>query len=347
MRRCGNGRTRAFRRAPAPLAAWTAALAALAVVLAPQSSASPGDTVANMPSVQGPAQSSPGPAIAFDKANPGHAPAGANDFSCKPTSARPYPVLLAHGTDATAYADFAALAPYLRAQGYCVFVVNYGAGKGRLDFSAGTGEERPTYGTADIRLSAAEIGAAVTRIMSSTGAAKVHLAGFSQGANVTRYYVNRLGGAPVTATWTGIASPTYGGQFYGTSTVANASPAGHTVIEEAFAPALVQQLEGSSFLAELNAGGDTVPGVRYTTISSRLDEVVQPQSNMLLRGPGAQNLFVQDVCPVDLSGHFGLTYSPTVRQLIVKVLDPQAPEVRCEPVPPGRGFVETVIGNNS
>ena len=33
---------------------------------------------------------------------------------------------------------------------------------------------------------------------------------------------------------------------------------------------------GSGFLAQLNAGGDPAPGVSYTVIESRDDEVVTP-----------------------------------------------------------------------
>ncbi len=41
----------------------------------------------------------------------------------------------------------------------------------------------------------------------------------------------------------------------------------------------VEQEAGSGFLAQLNAGGDTVRGVSYTVIESRDDEVVTPYAS--------------------------------------------------------------------
>ncbi|MDI9941770.1 lipase, partial [Rhodococcus sp. IEGM 1351] len=70
--------------------------------------------------------------------HPDTAPAGANDFSCTPAPDHPEPVVLAHGTDASADADWAALSPMLAADGYCLFALNYGGAPGA-----------DSYGTAD------------------------------------------------------------------------------------------------------------------------------------------------------------------------------------------------------
>ena len=55
----------------------------------------------------------------------------------------------------------------------------------------------------------------------------------------------------------------------------------------ALCTACVQQEAGSAFLANLNAGGDTVAGVSYTVIESRNDEVVTPYTSAFLSGPGS------------------------------------------------------------
>src|SRR5947208_46799 len=45
-----------------------------------------------------------------------------------------------------------------------------------------------------------------------------------------------------------------------------------------------EQAAGSPFLTNLNAGGDTVPGVNYTVIESENDEVVTPYTSAFLTG---------------------------------------------------------------
>ncbi|WP_278313020.1 esterase/lipase family protein [Lolliginicoccus levis] len=296
-----------------------------------------------MPTVTGPFQPTPILAKRADKANPGLAPEGANDFACRPGDRSP--VLLVHGTDASAYSDFASLAPRLRLEGYCVFALNYGVGEPGLDLSPTSGHDVPTYGTADIRSSAAEVADAVQRIQRATGASTVDLVGFSQGANVARYYTNKLGGARHVDAWIGIATPTYGNGAFSTIT---AIPGAPELLAEALAPALVQQIEGSDFLRELNSPVDTVAGVSYTTINTRHDEVIQPLQNAALRGPGARGIILQDLCPLDMSGHFQLLYNLTVHDLVLGALDPRhEPSAACQMMAPGVGLVETFVASNS
>ncbi|WP_245668722.1 esterase/lipase family protein [Nocardia xishanensis] len=264
-------------------------------------------------------------------------PMGTNDFGCRPTAAHPRPVVLAHGTDSTAYSDWSAIGPQLVAAGFCVFAPNYGGAPGA-----------DTYGTEDLRASAYQIGQFVDLVLDSTGAAEVDLVGFSQGANVTRYYTNKLGGAAKVGKWVGVASPTYGGVMYGLVPVAQVIPGALDVFAKVTSTAAVQQAQGSPIMLELNAGGDTVPGVRYVTIGSRVDEMIQPFSNIALRGPGAENLVVQDLCPDNLTGHFHMVYDPFVQELVLQALDPEhAPTPTCEPVALGTGIPQVIIAGNS
>ncbi|MBF6170375.1 esterase/lipase family protein [Nocardia blacklockiae] len=288
-----------------------------------------------VPTDPGPPQPEHMTAAWYTKTHPSATPAGTNDFACRPGPDHPRPVVLAHGTDASAYTDWAAVGPVLARAGYCVFAVNYG---GRPDAIR-------DFGTEDMWLSARQIGEFVDRVRAATGAPQVDLVGFSQGANVTRYYVNKLGGAPAVGQWIGLASPSYGGVMYGLVPLADAIPGLWWAFEQVTSSAAVQQAAGSPFMRALNAGGDTVPGVRYTTIGSRVDEMIQPNENMALRGPGAVNILLQDTCPVDLTGHFHLVYDPLVWQLLLNALDPahaRAPE--CRFVPLGTGIPEVILG---
>ncbi|MEU6558377.1 esterase/lipase family protein [Nocardia nova] len=327
--------------------AWRRTLAATAAVCATvlgsasgsaEPPASPPDTrPVVVPTEWGPPQPEHLAASRYLKAHPAATPWGTNDFGCRPTSRHPRPVILAHGTDATAYTDWAGIGPQLAAAGFCVFVPDYG---GKPDAKS--------FGTEDLWASSRQFGAFVDRVLTATGARQVDLVGFSQGATVTRYYVNKLGGAPKVGQWIGLASPTYGGVMYGLVPLADAVPGLWDAYERVTSLAAIQQAQGSPFLRELNAGGDTVPGVRYTTIGSRVDEMIQPFTNIALTGPGATDIVLQDLCPIDLTGHFHMVYDPFVQQVLLTLLDPaDAPLPRCAPVPLGTGIPEVILGAHS
>lgn len=289
-----------------------------------------------VPSVPGPAQFSHADAIRYSEANPNSTPPGVNDTSCVPSPNHPNPVILVHGTDATAYADWAGLGPVLQTQGYCAYALNYGASP-----------DGKTYGYSDIRDSAAELKDFTEQVLARTGAEKVDIVGYSQGAAVSRYYTNELGGAAVVDEWIGIASPTYGGNAYGFSPVVQSIPGGTTAVSSEFGPALVQLLQGSEFLNQLNAHGDTVPGVHYTSIATRVDETIQPYTNALFHDPEVTNIVVQDVCPINNVAHFTITYDPTTLGLVLAALDPSAGIVPyCGPVPLGAGILDVVVASN-
>src|SRR5215212_455181 len=57
---------------------------------------------------------------------PGISPPGANDWSCQPTARRPVPVILVHGTFGDMTVSWNALSPLLKADGFCVFALDYG-----------------------------------------------------------------------------------------------------------------------------------------------------------------------------------------------------------------------------
>ncbi len=293
-------------------------------------------SAAAAPSSPGPAQNNHADAIRYSSNNPNAAPPGANEAGCLPTQEHPRPVILVHGTDGSAYSDWAGFSPALVAAGYCVYALNYGASP-----------DGTSYGFGDIRDSAQELKEFTQSVLAGSGAEKADLIGYSQGAAVTRYYTNRLGGADSVDKWIGIASPTYGGTAYGLSPVIQRVPVFTKMASSQLGPALVQLMQGSSFLTELNSGGDTVPGVEYTSIATAVDETIQPYTNALFRDGGVHNVVVQDVCPQDNVAHFTFTYDPTTLGLVLDALDPAA-EITplCTSVPLGAGILEVVIASN-
>lgn len=314
------------------------AIASAIALVGGTASADPaGGSVDFVPTDPGPVAHTHAEASEYSENHPGSAPPGTNNFACVPTTEHPRPLVLAHGTDSDSYSDFAALAPLLADSGWCVFAVDYGRAPGE-----------DGYGTGDIRVSAEQFGRFVDRVRSATGAAEVDVIGYSQGATVTRWYINRLGGAHVVDHWVGLASPSYGGTFYGLGSAAATIPGAVDAVGSVLSEALVQQLQGSDVLGELNTPVDTVPGVRYTTIGSAVDEVIQPASNIALRGPGATNLVIQDLCPADMTGHFNMVYDRFTLETVRHVLAPErfAPGT-CVAVPFGTGIPEVVLQSNS
>lgn len=71
-------------------------------------------------------------------------------------------------------------------------------------------------------------------------------------------------------------------------------------------PGLEDQIVGSEFLKKLNSKPDTVPGVKYTVISTKYDEIATPYKSQQLSGPNVRNVVIQDLCRLDVSEHIAL-----------------------------------------
>ena len=215
-----------------------------------------------------------------------------NNYSCKPSAAHPRPVVLVHGTFANSVDNWLGLAPYLVNRGYCVFSLDYGQ----------LPDVPLIHGLGPIDVSAGQLATYVDKVLAATGAAKADIVGHSQGGMMPRYYLKFLGGAAKVNALVGIAPDNHGTTLLGLTRLLPYFPGAADLLTEN-TPALADQVAGSAFLTKLNAGGDTVPGVRYTVIATRYDEVVTPYRSQFLSGPDVRNVLLQDLCPVDLSEH--------------------------------------------
>lgn len=285
-----------------------------------------------------PATADPGPelhsfVVAFGHSisRPDLDPPGANDWSCRPSTKHPRPVVLVHGTWENRYNNFAQLSPALKRNGYCVFALNYGDTDDNL-------LSQPEFikGNGDIRASAKELATFVDRVLAATGTAKVDIVGHSQGGMMPRQYLKFEGGASKVATLVSLGATHHGTTLSGIGTfVRKLGLLGLT--PPVLGAAAQQQVAGSDFLTNLNAGGDTVPGVSYVVIATRYDEVTTPyRSTFLTAGPGATvtNITLQDGCPIDLSDHLSMTYSWRAIGFVRRALDPAAPPAPCLPNAP-------------
>ncbi|MGH8922798.1 MAG: esterase/lipase family protein, partial [Actinomycetes bacterium] len=115
-------------------------------------------------------------------------PPGSNDWTCRPSSAHPNPVVLVHGLLASKSVNWQTMSPLLANAGYCVYALTYGrvTPVPPLDrFGGLTVMER----------SAEELAAFVDRVRDATGAERIDLVGHSEGTLMPQYWLQFLGGA--------------------------------------------------------------------------------------------------------------------------------------------------------
>ena len=72
-------------------------------------------------------------------------------------------------------------------------------------------------------------------------------------------------------------------------------------------------------------GGIAVPGVSYTSIVTRNDELVAPYTSGIESAPNMTNLVVQMQCPPDQAEHVSMAADPVVAQDVLNALDPNHP----------------------
>jgi len=268
-------------------------------------------------------------AYGYAHVSPTASPPGANDWSCQPSAAHPRPVVLVHGTFADMSDSWQALSPLLKNHGYCVFALNYGSYSG----SGAIG----VYAVGDIANSAQELGAFVDRVLAATGAAEVDLVGHSQGGMMPRYYLKYLGGAAKVHTLVGLSPSNHGTTLDGLFTLAGFFP-GASQFTGALCPACQQQEAGSAFITNLNSGGETVPGVEYTVIQTRYDQVVTPYTSAFLSGSGVTNVLLQNQCILDFGDHLSMPYDHIADADVLTALDPLHPQhPLCTPIAPTEG----------
>ncbi|KAB2368167.1 alpha/beta fold hydrolase [Actinomadura montaniterrae] len=244
---------------------------------------------------------------------------GANIWSCRPSAAHPYPVVIVHGTTSNFGSAGAMMAPALANAGYCVYGFNYG----ETSLTAGH-----VYGLGEVAASARTMSAFVDRVLAATGAPKVDVIGGSQGGMMPNYYIKRLGGAARVRTMIGLAPTNHGTTMQG---LVNLGRSLHVLglVNDAYrfvgAPTYPEQEEGSDFQKALFADGDTVPGVRYLTIATSHDTTVTPLANSFLHGGDSTNILLQDLCPDDPVSHSGMTLDGPIMQIVLNAIGPDEP----------------------
>jgi triacylglycerol lipase len=147
-----------------------------------------------------------------------------------------------------------------------------------------------SYNTAQSNVTTAgQVNTKVDQIRAATGAAKIDVITHSMGGLNTRYYLKNLGGAAEVDEWVSLGGPNHG------TTTANFCFWNTSCFE---------MRPNSTFLNNLNAGDETPGTVNYGTWWSPCDEIINPDSSVLLSG--ATN--TQTAC----MGHSDLHQNATV-----------------------------------
>ncbi|MEJ6549210.1 alpha/beta fold hydrolase [Corynebacterium sp. USCH3] len=263
--------------------------------------------------------------------NPDPLPAGVNDWETPLSDEHPVPVVLVHGTWMNAYGTWSMIAPKLMSRGFRVFALNYGTRDDSL-----LGRRKSCFANGGLVDSSAEVADFVDTVLERTGASQVDVIGHSQGGAQGRLLLSGndgrfAGDDPRVRNVIELAGSGHGTTLMGLGTLAawlRDRLRGRVDVSALLRAVLGQcaedQIVDSDVLRELNREGDTVPGVRYTMISTRYDEVVTPwRTQFLTPGAGAtvRNFCVQaDGNSRDWSDHMSLPYSPRAFDLILEQL---------------------------
>ena len=261
-------------------------------------------------------------------------PPGANDWSCRPTSRHPRPVVLAHGTAGNKNTNWQTYAPLLANNGYCVFALTYGV-------TAGTPKGADQFGGLDrIETSAQQLRAFVTKVRRATGARQVDILGHSQGTLMPNYYLKFLGGAPYVRNYVSLAPLWHG--TGGDDTLAKSMAVFGPQQDPQELPvckACSQMSTGSPFMQKMRRGGVAVE--RHQLHEHR--DQVRPAGAALHqrhRARDAQHHRAEQVLAQDYTEHFEIAADPVAAAYVLNALDPAHPRaVPCKLVLPYEGPV--------
>lgn len=277
-------------------------------------------------------------ALTAELSAPNSDPPGSNDWSCRPSSEHPEPVVLVHGLGGSKTTNWQTMSPLLANNGYCVYALTYGVPAPNVF------PQNQVGGLTPMEDSARELDSFVDRVLTATGAPKVDLVGHSEGTVMPEYWLQFLGGGAETDKYVAIA-PLYQGTLakpLPTAELARAlgvrEPA--SAVVGLACGSCPQFISGSPYLNRLGAqpGGAAVPGVTYTTVMTRYDELVVPYTSGRLDAPNATNIVVQDGCEIDLSDHLAIVSTRRTGQIMLNALDPaHTSPVPCDPSLPALG----------
>ncbi|WP_067820720.1 alpha/beta fold hydrolase [Nocardia inohanensis] len=242
------------------------------------------------------------------RAEAGAAPALDSIEPC-PAGTSGHPILMIHGTNATLEKSLGPTYQALLADGRCVYGPDYDSSRALAESTG--------YFTA-----------VAERILAVNDAASIDLVGKSQGGLIARAVSLELAQRPSNPVRRVIS---VSGPQRGIDPAGSAELGALALRLPGLPPAMHDMIAGSEFLTGLDRGQPAAPGVRYTMIGTRSDQIVTPYTRSFLDAPNVENVTLQDGCPEDLAGHLAESTDPRTIDLTLHALDPDRhPEIRCQ-----------------
>lgn len=258
-------------------------------------------------------------------------PAGVNDWDTPLPAEHPVPVVLLHGTWMNAYGTWSMIAPKLMSRGYRVFALNYGSNDESL-----LGRRACCFANGGLLESSEEVAEFIDTVLERTGASQVDVIGHSQGGAQARLLATGhdgrfTDGGPKIRNVIELAGSGHGTTMMGLGSKAvwlrdtlRGKVDVSAILRSILGQCAEDQVVGSDVVRHINRDGDTVPGVTFTMISTRYDEVVTPWRTQFLtpsEGAAVHNFCVQsDGNARDWSDHLSVCYSPRTVDLILERL---------------------------
>jgi hypothetical protein len=188
----------------------------------------------------------------------------------------------------------------------------------------------PFYTTEDIQLSAEYVVFAVRTMYAQTGQ-RVQMLGWSQGGGPEPRWALRFWPdiRPMVSKLIDLEAPNHGTIVI--HSVCTSLTCISPLCPTRCVPALWQQADDSMFIAALNSGQETFPGIAYTNVYSHTSQFVQPNldssGTTSLHGGGGQiaNIATQAICPLNLADHLAYYYDPVAYAIVTDALNHPGP----------------------
>lgn len=226
-----------------------------------------------------------------------------DDWRAHVTRHRPWPVILLHGTG-QAKGIWQDLGTELREDGWAVFAPDFG-----------------NRATSPLSESLDMVTAYIRAVRHATGAHRTIIVGHSQGGLLATllslHHPHKVRHVVC------LAAPNHGTSLGGVANALTRIPGTKSLmsnfVQSYWGPSGLEQLTGSTMVLANNDHDILAPGVSYTCMATRYDQLISPTSSCFLNDGGTgtvENLYVQDRFPQSVILHEHMATDHRVRALV-------------------------------